>query len=47
MAQLFQDDVLRIPLFVLQNNTVTSAAVEGFVVNPNDSLNLRGVSKSE
>jgi peptide/nickel transport system substrate-binding protein len=47
MAQVFYDGVLRIPLYVLQNNTVTGAAVEGFVINPNDSLNLRGVSKNE
>lgn len=44
MARLFHNDALRIPLFVIQNNTVTSADVEGFVINPNDSLNLKGVS---
>lgn len=47
MAEIFREDVLRIPLFVLQNNTVSTSAVEGFVVNPNDSLNLKGVSVSE
>ncbi|MDZ7799964.1 MAG: ABC transporter substrate-binding protein [Trueperaceae bacterium] len=46
MAELFHNDALRIPLFVIQNNTVTSDDVEGFVVNPNDSLNLKGVSVS-
>jgi len=44
MADLFHEDVLRIPLFIVQNNTVASDAVEGFVVNPNDSLDLKGVS---
>ena len=47
MADLFYQDVLRIPLFVLQNNTVVAAEVDGFTVNPNDSLDLKGVTKSE
>ena len=44
MADLFNQDALRIPIFIVQNNTVASSAVEGFVVNPNDSLDLKGVS---
>jgi peptide/nickel transport system substrate-binding protein len=34
----------RIPLFHLQNNTAASENVEGFVINPQDMLNLRGVT---
>ncbi len=46
MAELFFEDVMRLPLFVLQLNVAASPNVQGFVVNPNTSLNLRGVSVS-
>ncbi|EAR51041.1 oligopeptide ABC transporter substrate-binding protein [Oceanicola granulosus HTCC2516] len=44
MAEIFHDDAIRLPLFVLQINVVTSDKVEGLVLNPSQSLNLRGVS---
>lgn len=47
MAQIFEEDVLRLPVFVLQINVAASDAVDGFVLNPNQSLSLRGVSVSD
>lgn len=36
----------RIPIFHIQNNTATLESVEGFVVNPQDLLDLRGVTNA-
>lgn len=47
IAQIFMDQQLRLPVYVIQNNIAASADVQGFVRNPNDSLNLRGVSVEE
>ena len=47
MAEIFYEDVMRLPLFVLQLNVATAPEVEGFVVNPNTSLNLRGVTDAD
>ena len=44
MAEIFEEDVIRLPVFVLQINVAASDAVKGFVLNPNQSLSLRGVS---
>ncbi len=47
MAEIFEEDVMRLPLFVMQLNVVTRDTVKGFVVNPNQSLSLRGVTKAD
>ena len=44
MAQIFMDNQLRLPIYVIQSNIAASTDVQGFVPNPNDSLSLRGVS---
>lgn len=44
MAQIFMDNQLRLPIYVIQSNIAASSDVQGFVPNPNDSLSLRGVS---
>ncbi len=44
IAELFYEDVMRLPIFVLQINVAASDRVQGFVLNPNQSLSLRGVS---
>ena len=42
-AVLFESTI-RLPVFVIQSNRAMANHVEGFVPNPNDSLNLRGVT---
>jgi peptide/nickel transport system substrate-binding protein len=42
-AVLFESTI-RLPIFVVQSNKAMANYVEGFVPNPNDSLNLRGVT---
>lgn len=47
MAEIFYEDVIRLPIFVLQINVAASDAVVGFELNPNQSLSLRSVSVTE
>jgi peptide/nickel transport system substrate-binding protein len=47
MAQIFQDNQLRLPIYVIQSNIAAGSDVQGFVPNPNDSLSMRGVSIEE
>jgi ABC-type transport system substrate-binding protein len=47
MGELTQEWQHRIPLFHLQNNTAALESVEGFVINPQDMLNLRGVTNNQ
>ena len=42
-AVLFESTI-RLPVFVIQSNKAMASNVNGFVPNPNDSLNLRGVT---
>lgn len=44
MAELFERDVMRLPLFVINQNIAAGNYVQGFDPNPNDSLSLRGVT---
>ena len=44
MGEFTKDWQHRIPIFHIQNNTAALESVEGFVVNPQDMLNLRGVT---
>jgi peptide/nickel transport system substrate-binding protein len=44
LAEIFKENQLRLPMYVIQSNIAASSDVQGFVRNPNDSLNLRGVS---
>ncbi len=44
MGEILQEWQQRIPLFHVQNNTAAGDHVSGFEVNPQDMLNLRGVS---
>ncbi len=41
------ESAIRLPVFVIQSNKAMANHVEGFVPNPNDSLNLRGVTVGE
>lgn len=41
---VLRESAIRLPLYVIQSNKAMASHVEGFVPNPNDSLNLRGVT---
>lgn len=41
---ILREQAIRLPLFVLQGNKAMSVGVHGFVPNPNDALDLRGVT---
>lgn len=44
MNEVLFDSAIRLPVFVIQSNKAFANHVHGFVPNPNDSLNLRGVT---
>jgi ABC-type transport system substrate-binding protein len=46
MNATFFESAIRLPVFVVRSNKAMAGYVEGFVPNPNDSLNLRGVTVS-
>jgi peptide/nickel transport system substrate-binding protein len=41
---ILRESAIRLPVFVIQANKAMSADVDGFVPNPNDALDLRGVT---
>ena len=41
---VFFESAIRLPVFVVQSNKAMADYVEGFIPNPNDGLNLRGVT---
>ena len=44
MARIFEEEVLRLPIYVINLNVAASTSVQGFELNPNEALDLRGVS---
>ncbi len=44
MARIFEEEVLRLPLYITNVNVGVTDAVNGFEVNPNEALDLRGVT---
>ena len=43
MNAVFHEAQFRLPVFVVRSNRAASSSVRGFVPNPNDALDLRGV----
>jgi len=41
---VLREQAIRLPIFVIQGNKAMSVGVRGFVPNPNDALDLRGVT---
>ncbi|MGI9625773.1 MAG: ABC transporter substrate-binding protein [Longimicrobiales bacterium] len=44
LNDILREQSIRLPIFVIQSNKAMSTQVQGFVPNPNDALNLRGVT---
>lgn len=44
LNSVLRESAIRLPVYIIQGNKAMASYVEGFVPNPNDSLNLRGVT---